>query len=93
MRIKRKVSEPESPKNEPSSGFNFISLQILIYSGARLIHMANARKNCVNYLSKCIIPAYFTLSNIMLWRVVYQTIMWIIRKVRISEGQIIQAIL
>ena len=37
--------------------------------------------------------AYFMLSNITLGRVVYQTIMQIIREVRISEGQIIRATL
>ena len=40
-----------------------------------------------------IIWAYFTLNNITLQRVMSQTIMWIIQEVRISEVQIIRAIL
>ena len=64
-----------------------------MYSGAHLIRMANARKNHANYVSMWIIRAYFTLGNIILRRVVSQTIMQIIRDVQISEGQIIWAIL
>ena len=63
------------------------------YSTARLIRMANARKNHANYPSMRIIRAYFTLSNITLRKVVSWTTMQIIRGVRISEGQIIQATL
>ena len=37
-----------------------------MYSGARLIRMANERKNHPNYPSMWIIQAYFTLSNITL---------------------------
>ena len=55
--------------------------------------MADTCKNHANYLSMQIIQAYFTLNNITLRRVVSQTIMRIIREVRISEGQIIRATL
>ena len=64
-----------------------------MYSRARLIRTANARKNHANYLSMWIIRAYFALSNITLWKVVSWTTMRIIQGVRISEGQIIRATL
>ena len=67
--------------------------EIGIYSRAHLIRTANARKKHANYPSMRIIRAYFTLSNIMLWRVVCWTIMWIIWGIRISEDQIIRATL
>ena len=63
------------------------------YSRARLIRMANAWKNHANCLSMRIIRAYFMLSNITLQRVVSRTIMRIIWGMRISEGQIIWAVL
>ena len=63
------------------------------YSRARLIRMANARKNHVNYPSMRIIRAYFTLRFNQRSKVVSWTTMQIIREVRISEGQIIRAIL
>ena len=63
------------------------------YNEARLIRMANAWKNRANYPSIWIIRAYFTLSNITLWRVVSWTAMQINQEVRMSEGQIIWAVL
>ena len=59
------------------------------YSGTNLICMAYEQKNPGNYLSMWIIQAFYMLSNIMLWRVVSQTIIQIIWEVQISEGQII----
>ena len=55
--------------------------------------MANARKNRANYPSMRIIQAYFTLHFSQQSRVVSWTTMPIIREVRISEGQIIRALL
>ena len=67
--------------------------QLDLYSRARLICTATARKNHANYPSMRIIRAYFMLSNITLWKVVSWTTMRIIRGMRISEGQIIRATL
>ena len=69
------------------------NIRSMLYSRARLICMANARKNRVNYPSMWIIRAYFTLHFNQRSRVVYWTTMQIIRGVRISEGQIMRAIL
>ena len=63
------------------------------YSGARLIRTANAWKNCANYLSMWIIRAYFTLHFYQQQRVVSRASVRIERGMRISEGQIIRAIL
>ena len=63
------------------------------YSGAHLIHKGNVWKNHANYSSTQIIQAYFMLSNIMLWWILYWTIMQIFREVWISESQIIWATL
>ena len=65
----------------------FEKVRAILNTGAHLIRTANAWKIV------WIIRAHFTLSNITLWRVVSQTIMRIIQEVRISEGQIIRAIL
>ena len=43
---------------------------LLFYSRARLIHTANARKNCANYPSMRIIRAYFMLHSYERQRVV-----------------------
>ena len=58
-----------------------------------LIRTANARKNHANYPSMRIIRAYFTLHSYERQRVVSRASMRIKWGVRISEGQIIQAIL
>ena len=63
------------------------------YSRARLIRMANARKNHVNYPSMRIIRAYFTLCFYQWQGVVSRASVRITQGMRISEGQIIQAIL
>ena len=63
------------------------------YSRARLIRMTNARKNHSNYPRMQIIRAYFTLCFNQQLRVVSWTTIRIILEVRISEGQIIRAIL
>ena len=63
------------------------------YSRARLIRMANARKNRANYPSMQIIRAYFMLRFYQWQRVVARANVWIKQGMRISEGQIIRAIL
>ena len=63
------------------------------YSRARLIRMANARKNHANYSNMQIIRAYFTLCFYQWQRVVSRASMRIKRGVWISEGQIIRVIL
>ena len=64
-----------------------------LYSRARLIRTANARKNCANCPSMRIIRYYFTLRFYQLQPVVSRARVKIKRGVRISEGLIIQAIL
>ena len=62
-------------------------------SRARLIRTANAWKNHANYPSMRIILAHFMLRSYEWQRVVSRASMRIKQGVRISEGQIIQAIL
>ena len=64
-----------------------------MYSRAHLICMANVQKNRVNYPSMQIIRVYFTLRFNQQSRVISWTTMRIIQEVRISEGQIIRAML
>ena len=64
-----------------------------VYSRARLIRTANVRKNHVNYASMRIIRAYFTLHSYEWQRVVSRASMRMKWGMRISEGQIIRAIL
>ena len=59
------------------------------YSRAWLIRTQNTWKICANYPSLF----YFMFLPTVESSVVYRTIVWIIREVRISEGQIIRAIL
>ena len=63
------------------------------YSRGRLICMANVRKNRANYSNMRIIKAYFMLCFYQQQRVVSKASMPIKRGVRISDGQIIQAML
>ena len=63
------------------------------YSRAHLIRMENVWKNCANYSNMRIIKAYFMLCFYQQQRVVSKASMRIKRGVRISEGQIIQAML
>ena len=66
---------------------------VVQYSRVRLIHTANVRKNHVNCPIMQIIRAYFTLRFYQWQRVVSKASMRIKQGVRISEDQIIWAIL
>ena len=89
----QKLEMCPDPSHLEISKFNKMQILWHLYSRACLIHMANAWKNCANYLSMQIIRAYFMLCFYQCQRVVSMASVWIKQGMQISKGQIIQAIL